>query len=1074
MADKRISQLVDRGTVANNDVVPIVVSGATTTNKATISSIQTFMQGNLDLGVTSVGITLGSSGTDVSVSGSPITSSGNITINIPTASATNRGLLSSANWTTFNNKVSSVGLSMPSAFSVANSPITGSGTIAVTGAGTVAQYIRGDGSLADFPSGGGGGGSSVNYYLNGSVSQGTIGGIAYREMNKTPVLGAGTDFTIAADGYIASFITDAGDPALLEIPAGNWNFESYFSASSGGGSPSFYIELYKVNSGGTATLIASNSATPELISFGTSISPYFSPLAVPTTVLTVTDRLAVRYYVTHSGRTITLHTENSHLCQIITTFTTGLTALNGLTAQVQNFATGTSGTDFGISSASTTHTFNLPDASASARGVVTTGTQTIAGAKTTTSNIDVNGVMVGRGSSGGNAFDGIAGNTAVGTQALLSITTGYPNTALGSTALRNITTGANNIAIGSAAGNVDLSSGAANTTSSTSIYIGNNSKPNSNGGSNEIVIGNNGAGSGSNTVTIGNSSTTENYFTGNIRGGAFIKTGGTSSQFLKADGSIDSTAYTTNTGTVTSVGLSSATSGVTIGSTPITTSGTITLAIATASGSQNGLLSSTDWTTFNNKQNALTNPITGTGATGQVAYWNGTNSQTGSNNLFWDNTNVKLGIGTNTPESTGLTIAGGGIIVSLDSGAARKVLELYANSTGAKVSSTYVGASSYGSLELLTSNEARLTISAAGAATFSSSVGVGAAPTGTYGTLSVSGGISIKNDNSAKLEIGRYSAGVSNSYIKLGPSSNALIFTNNTDVADIFAILNGGNVGVGTTTPSITNYGIEFSVSGINKAAEPEGIINIQGNRTSDSNIGGINFWNSSTFIAQIVAARSGANNSGDLRFTTVNSGTSGERMRITSDGAVLVGATGTPSSSISGIALQNPRTLGPTLFSSGNVSDSRTFIQFINANGVVGSISTSGSSTSFNTSSDYRLKENVKPIENALFKLQKLKPCTFNFIADAEEEIIGFLAHEVQEVIPQAVNGEKDAVKIEQIEVSPAELDEEGNVITEAVIEEQEVPVYQGIDHSKLVPLLVAAIQELKTEIDSLKNQIK
>ena len=110
MADKRISQLVDRGTVANNDVVPIVVSGATTTNKATISSIQTFMQGNLDLGVTSVGITLGSSGTDVSVSGSPITSSGNITINLPTASAVNRGALSSADWTTFNSKQQAITL----------------------------------------------------------------------------------------------------------------------------------------------------------------------------------------------------------------------------------------------------------------------------------------------------------------------------------------------------------------------------------------------------------------------------------------------------------------------------------------------------------------------------------------------------------------------------------------------------------------------------------------------------------------------------------------------------------------------------------------------------------------------------------------------------------------------------------------------------------------------------------------------------------------------------------------------------------------------------------------------------
>jgi hypothetical protein len=99
MADKRISQLVDRGTVANNDVVPIVVSGATTTNKATISSIQTFMQGNLDLGVTSVGITLGTTGTDVNVTGSPITTSGNITINIPDASASNRGVVTTGTQT---------------------------------------------------------------------------------------------------------------------------------------------------------------------------------------------------------------------------------------------------------------------------------------------------------------------------------------------------------------------------------------------------------------------------------------------------------------------------------------------------------------------------------------------------------------------------------------------------------------------------------------------------------------------------------------------------------------------------------------------------------------------------------------------------------------------------------------------------------------------------------------------------------------------------------------------------------------------------------------------------------------
>jgi len=264
--------------------------------------------------------------------------------------------------------VTSVGLTMPSAFSVANSPITSAGTLAVTGAGVVSQYVRGDGSLANFPTSTGGG-ASLSFYLNGSVSQGTFGGVAFKEMDRTPILGAGTDFTIAANGYIQSFITDANVPNLLEIPAGNWNFETYFSASSNGGSPSFYVELYKWN-GMTLSLIASNSATPEGITNGTAIDLYVSALAVPQTTLLATDRLAVRIYVTPSGRTIKLHTEDNHLCEVITTFSTGITALNGLTAQVQSFATGTSGTDFAISSATATHTFNLPTASATNRGAL--------------------------------------------------------------------------------------------------------------------------------------------------------------------------------------------------------------------------------------------------------------------------------------------------------------------------------------------------------------------------------------------------------------------------------------------------------------------------------------------------------------------------------------------------------------------------------------------------------------------------------------------------------------------------------------------------------------------------------
>jgi hypothetical protein len=267
--------------------------------------------------------------------------------------------------------VTSVDLTMPAAFSVSGNPVTSSGTLAVTAAGIASQYVRGDGQLANFPTSTGGG-SSVSYYLNGSVSQGTFGGSTYYEMSKTPILGGGTTFTrlnSAGNGLIAQFITDAGDPNLLNIPAGNWNLELFFRASSGGGSPSYYVELYKYD-GAAFTLIATDSLTPEGITNGTTLDTYFTALAVPQTTLASTDRLALRVFVNTSGRDIELHTENGHLCQVITTFTTGLTALNGLTEQVQTFAVGTTGTDFAISSASSTHTFNLPTASASNRGAL--------------------------------------------------------------------------------------------------------------------------------------------------------------------------------------------------------------------------------------------------------------------------------------------------------------------------------------------------------------------------------------------------------------------------------------------------------------------------------------------------------------------------------------------------------------------------------------------------------------------------------------------------------------------------------------------------------------------------------
>ena len=234
-------------------------------------------------------------------------------------------------------------------------------------AGTTSQYWRGDKTWQTLPSNASGG-NTVNYYLNGSVAASVA---TYKQMSNTAIIGTGTDFAITGNGLIAQFLTDVGNPNRLEIPSGAWNFEMFFSMSSGGGSPKFYVQLLKYD-GATFTSIASSSATPETISGGTPIDLYLTSLAVPTTPLLVTDRLAIRVYIVDNsgGRTATLHTEDSHLCEIITTFSGGVTSLNGLTANTQYFDEGTSGTDFNISSATDTHTFNLPTASATNRGAL--------------------------------------------------------------------------------------------------------------------------------------------------------------------------------------------------------------------------------------------------------------------------------------------------------------------------------------------------------------------------------------------------------------------------------------------------------------------------------------------------------------------------------------------------------------------------------------------------------------------------------------------------------------------------------------------------------------------------------
>ena len=154
-----------------------------------------------------------------------------------------------------------------------------------------------------------------------------------------------------------------------------------------------------------------------------------------------------------------------------------------------------------------------------------------------------------------------------------------------------------------------------------------------------------------------------------------------------------------------------------------------------------------------------------------------------------------------------------------------------------------------------------------------------------------------------------------------------------------------------------------------------------------------------------------------------------------------------------------------------------------------VGHIRTTGTATSYNTSSDYRLKENLEPFTGALDRIDQLPVYRFNFTADPETTVDGFVAHEVQAHVPEAITGEKDAMRTvvvqEAVEAQPATYYEEGDELPEGkavgdektpaveAVEEvtEEQPDYQGIDQSKLVPLLVAAVKELKAKVEALEG---
>ena len=182
------------------------------------------------------------------------------------------------------------------------------------------------------------------------------------------------------------------------------------------------------------------------------------------------------------------------------------------------------------------------------------------------------------------------------------------------------------------------------------------------------------------------------------------------------------------------------------------------------------------------------------------------------------------------------------------------------------------------------------------------------------------------------------------------------------------------------------------------------------------------------------------------------------DRLTVMSDGSVRIAqsSTNTPglNNTTTGFAVESSsgaffasRSTGASLFL--NVNANSNIVEFRRSGSFVGAIVVDTTSTQYVTSSDYRLKENVVPLKGAIDRIGQLQPLRFNFLVDPDKTVDGFIAHEAQSVVPESVTGVKD------------ELDADGN------------PVYQGIDQSKLIPLLTAALQEAIAKINTLESRL-
>ena len=448
------------------------------------------------------------------------------------------------------------------------------------------------------------------------------------------------------------------------------------------------------------------------------------------------------------------------------------------------------------------------------------------------------------------------------------------------------------------------------------------------------------------------------------------------------------------------------------------------------------------------------------------------------------NSSGNLGIGTTSPAAR-LDVSGGSIRVNED-GVGTKIITIRSDFAGVDPA---INVTTSNSLLLMTSNTERARITSGGnflvGTTGNGSPGFGVAnstnisfPESTdntslatmfrqagSGDLVLGSGVRYSSTSngfasSFNLAWARSAVNVGYGAIKFFTAAEATVSVGtDTTLTERARFDPSGNLGVGRTDPPMR------------LSAAAAGAV-ISGTATIGSNMQGIQIYNTTTATtnnavglwfatgphqAGIASFRSAPDSGWDtvLAFYTHNATTSGltdcyERMRVDGEGNVLVGTTSSNPSS-GGLAFANTSFLGGAgwgIIASATSTASSYVGYFKNPNGAVGSIITSGSSTAYNTASDYRLKADIQPMTDALAKVASLKPVTYKWKIDGSDGQ-GFIAHELAEVMPQAVTGIKDAV------------DAEGN------------PQYQGIDVSFLVATLTAAIQELKAELDSVKSEL-